>query len=256
MAEEACSLLAILAHPDDEAFGPIGTLAKYADQGVDVYLICATRGEAGMTGGVPVSGPEELSRVRARELHCSCRVLGIRRLCFLDYRDGQLEKYDSVEVEGRILRLTREIRPQVVITFGPEGITGHLDHVAISRLTTAAFHSAGDETRYPEHLAEGLTTHTPHKLYYFSVPQSLLDQEELEGLSGVPDEAITTIVDVSGYEEARVQALYCHRTQASDYSRFLTPERRSQLGKEYYILAVPDLPKGEKVETDLFARVG
>jgi LmbE family N-acetylglucosaminyl deacetylase len=247
------SLLAVFAHPDDESFGPGGTLAKYAAEGVGVFLITATRGEAGMTGGLPINGPQELSQVREQELMCSCRVLGIRRLCFLDYLDGRLDSYDPLEVEGKIVRLMREIRPQVVITFGPDGISGHPDHMAISRLTTAAFRSAGLPERFPEHLQEGLDLHQPARLYYLTLPQSQVEELGRAGISGTPDENITTILDVSAYAETKVKALHCHRTQVSDYTRFLENTPRKRLEKEYYSLAIPAPERKDGVETDLFA---
>jgi LmbE family N-acetylglucosaminyl deacetylase len=246
------SLLAVFAHPDDESFGPGGTLAKYAAEGVDVFLITATRGEVGMTGGLPINGPQELGQVRERELQCSCRVLGIQRLCFLDYLDGRLGSYDPLEVEGKIVRLIREMRPQVIITFGPDGVSGHPDHVAISHLTTAAFRSAGLPERFPEHLEEGLDPHQPARLYYLALPQSLV--EELgRSIPGTPDEDITTIMDVSAYAETKIKALHCHRTQVSDYTRFLENVPPRRLEKEYYSLAIPSPERKDGIETDLFA---
>ncbi len=249
----ARSLLAVFAHPDDESFGPGGTLAKYAAEGVDVFLITATRGEVGMSGGLPISGPEELGQVRERELRCSCQVLGIRRLCFLGYIDGRLDSYDPLEVEGKIVRLMREIRPQVVITFGPDGISGHPDHVAISHLTTAAFRSAGLPERFPEHLEEGLDPHQPARLYYLALPQSVVEESGRDDISGTSDENITTILDVAAYAETKVKALHCHRTQVSDYTRFLESAPPGRLEKEYYSLAIPAPERKDGVETDLFA---
>src|SRR5512136_1653190 len=115
------TLLAIFAHPDDESFGAGGTLAKYAAEGTRVALICATRGEAGIEG----MSPEEAGQVREQELRTAAATLGLAEVRFLGYGDGELAQADPERVVAQLVSAMRDIRPHVVITFGPDGISGH-----------------------------------------------------------------------------------------------------------------------------------
>ena len=172
---EAGRLLAVFAHPDDEAFGAGGTLAKYASAGAHVTLLTMTRGEAGMSGDLPLSGPAEVGAQRAQELGCSCQVLGIQRLCLLGYPDGELAAQRPDELVAHIVRTMREMRPHVVVTFGPDGVTGHPDHIAISRLTTEAFHRSGDASQHPRN---DMRAYRPERLFYVATPASVAKQRE------------------------------------------------------------------------------
>ena len=118
-------LLAVFAHPDDETFLAGGTLAKYAAEGFEVFLLCATRGQLGQKGEYNDLNPTEFSLLRQRELESACRALGIHQPLFLDCADQHLGKdcWDSATRE--IVQAIRRIRPDVVITFGPDGISGH-----------------------------------------------------------------------------------------------------------------------------------
>ena len=133
--ENENSLLAVYAHPDDEAFVPGGTIARYALEGIRVTLVCATKGEEGMRGDPPLPECMSLGECRRYELIGSCRVLGVDRICFLDCHDKKLNTYAHSDIEGRIVEIIRLVKPQVVITFGPDGITGHPDHLARSKLS-------------------------------------------------------------------------------------------------------------------------
>lgn len=235
------SLLAVFAHPDDETCAG-GTLARYSAEGVKVSLVSATRGEAGEVGDPPLCSQEDLGAVREQELRQAAAVLGIDDPRFLGYADGELDSYDPSEVEGKIVKAIRELRPQVVITFGPEGCTAHPDHIAVHKLTTAAFQSAGEAGKYPEHFREGLSAHLPQKLYYVALP----DQ----------DLPITTTVDVSEYVESKARAVQSHKTQArvmSDPSPSSQEAVDEQPSNEYFHLAISRLVHREEEETDLFA---
>ena len=142
-------LMAVLAHPDDESLGFGGTLARYASEGVETFLVTATRGERGRyrgharrAGSIP--GPAALGRIRERELRAAAAVLGIREVSLLDYHDSDLDRADPREAVERIAAALRRVRPHVVITFGPDGAYGHPDHIAISQFTTAAIVAAAD----------------------------------------------------------------------------------------------------------------
>ena len=142
---EALKLMCVLAHPDDESLGTGGTLARYAAEGVETYLVTATRGERGWFGDPDQNpGLAELGRIREAELRAAARALGLREVVFLDYVDGELDRADPAEAVARIAGHLRRVRPQVVLTFGPEGGYGHPDHIAISQLTAAAIVRAAD----------------------------------------------------------------------------------------------------------------
>src|SRR5438045_3679810 len=131
-------LLAVLAHPDDESLGFGGTLAKYAAEGVEVYLVTATRGEAGRFGSLGKSGdPLEVGRVRESELRAAAAVLGVREVSVLGFADGALDQVSSEIAIRSIVSHIRRVRPDVIVTFGPEGAYGHPDHIAISQFATA-----------------------------------------------------------------------------------------------------------------------
>lgn len=150
------TLLAVFAHPDDESFGVGGTLARYSAEGVGVHLVCATRGEAGSVADPSRFRGEDLGALRERELRAAAAALGIRTIRLLGCGDGRLDCCPPTELVGRVVAAIRETRPQVVITFGPDGISGHPDHATISRATTEAVAAAGDPAAYSEQSARGL----------------------------------------------------------------------------------------------------
>ncbi len=127
-------MLVILAHPDDESFAAGGTLAKYAHQDVQVILLCATRGEA----GIPGVSPKEAGDIRERELRKAAEHLGLE-VYFLDYHDGELAKVKPEVLSDTIGCWIDLVQPQVILTFGPEGVSGHSDHITISQVVTRAY---------------------------------------------------------------------------------------------------------------------
>jgi LmbE family N-acetylglucosaminyl deacetylase len=175
-------LLAALAHPDDETFGPGGTLALYAQRGVETHLICATRGEVGTVEPHMLQGHADIAALREAELRCAAQILGLSGLHILGYRDSgmpgtednrhpqALARADEEEVAARLTHLIREIRPQVVITFDPIGGYRHPDHIAIHRATVRAFHAAADASLYPD----GPPAYQPQKLYYHTFSRAFL----------------------------------------------------------------------------------
>ena len=143
--KERLRLMCVLAHPDDESLGMGGTLAKYAAEGIETYLVTATRGERGWFGDEKeYPGLEALGKIREAELLNAARELGIREVKFLDYTDGDLDQANPAEATAKIVSHLRHVRPQVVITFDPNGAYGHPDHIAICQFTTAAVLAAAD----------------------------------------------------------------------------------------------------------------
>ena len=245
---EKLSLLAVFAHPEDETFGPAGTLARYASEGIQVSLAMATRDSTNH------AEHHSNDKARARDRMCSCRATGVRRVCLLDTSPGELSRIDPNLIESQLVRLIREVRPQVIITLGPTGIvTGTLDHRILSEAVTRAFRDASDPSMFPQHFGEGLGTFAPQKLYHCVLPNSLAVSWAVHGISTVPDTIVTTILDVSQYGEAMSKALYCQRSRVLDSIRWLTEEKHLQWESEYYTLIESRLNRKPRREKDLFA---
>jgi LmbE family N-acetylglucosaminyl deacetylase len=265
-ASERLRLMCVLAHPDDESLGNGGILAKYAAEGVDTYLVTATRGERGWTGDPSEDpGPEALGRVREAELREAARVLGVRELAFLDYVDGDLDKADPEEAISRIVGHIRRRRPHVVVTFGPDGAYGHPDHIAISQFTTAATVCAADVSYSA---GNELQPHRVLKLYYMAVTTPFLEAYEAAlghiamGVDGIeregvawPEWAITTKVDASDHWRTVWEAVACHRSQLPNYGTLaaLSEEAHRYLwGYQPYYRAYSLVNGGRALERDLF----
>lgn len=188
-------LMVILAHPDDESFPIGGTLAKVAAEDGEVMLVTATRGEA----GIPGLSPDEAGRVRERELRAACDVLGVRQLCILGYRDGTLETVDTNTAADTLANLMRAFRPDVVITFSPDGISGHPDHVTVHRWAMTAFKRA-----WRAGWAERL---------YFIAPSEATAQGCGVPPSGEQVGGAVAYVDVGAHLVTKARAMQCHTSQ-------------------------------------------
>jgi LmbE family N-acetylglucosaminyl deacetylase len=246
LAGEKLSLLAVFAHPEDESFGPAGTLARYATEGIQVTLVTATRATH--------SGQFELGTAKpgSRDRVCSCRASGIRRACFFDNPAGELSQLDPLLIEDQLVRLIRQVQPQVMITLDPRLFADDLDHIIISRVAAAAFRDADDATKFPDHFKEGLGTYGPQKLYHCVLPASLLTRWAVDSVCSVPDDRVTTVLDVSSYGEAMKNALYCQRSHAVDFIRWLTEDQNVSWDSEYYSLVESRLNRRPRRERDLF----
>ena len=263
------TLMAIFAHPDDEAFGTGGILSKYAAEGTDVYLVTATRGEAGGISEPDLATEANLPLVRERELNCACQIYAIHPPIFLDYMDGQLPIVHQGQAVGKLVRMIRELRPQVVVTFGPDGVYGHYDHIAVHRWATIAVDLAVAPDCFPDQLTDVCQPHQVSKFYYRALPEEQVAGMAEEGrpavmMDGVPfyfvgrrADEITTIIDVSDYVEAKLHGIRCHVTQVGSQSSFNeTPNEVMQqpwFQEEHFILVQSTVGWPEGVETDLFA---
>ncbi len=238
-------LLCITAHPDDEAGGFGGSLLKYRERGVETYVICLTPGQAAKNRGGAKSD-QELSAIRRKEFVTSCGILKISSGEVLDYPDAALDRANFYDVVGDLVLRVRRIRPQVVLTFGPEGaITAHPDHSMAAVFATMAFHWAGRSNRFPEQLQNGLAPHKAQKLYYATAPFTLPDREPV---ALAPS---TTIIDIQPYVEKKIAAFESHTSQAPLFPRFGEAVRRRG-GQEMFHLAAFASPSRMEPETDLF----
>jgi LmbE family N-acetylglucosaminyl deacetylase len=268
--------MAVLAHPDDESLGVGGTLARYASSGVEVFLVTATRGDAGRFRGHRAGesghpGSEALAGIRERELRSAAEALGVREMTLLGYPDRRLDSADPREVTARIASELRRHRPEVVVTFGPDGAYGHPDHVAISQLTTAAVMAAADCRFVPDGQGEGAGAHSVSKLYYLAWPDSMWSayQAAVHPLSSTvdgverqatpwPDWAITTTIDTSEVWPTVWQAVSCHQSQLSAYealSKLPREQHEALWGRQSFYRAFSLVNGGRARESDLFEGV-
>ncbi len=260
------SVLAVFAHPDDE--GIIGgTLARSAAEGHPVTLICLTRGQAGKSSNPAINTPEALARQRKKELREACRILGVTDLRHWDYMDGGLDRANAHEVVGRIVQVMREVKPEVVITFGPDGIYGHPDHLAAHRFVTEACYADVYPRTHPEHLDACRDAPQARKLYYVVFPKSFFEGPnprrrsrtmEINGViyhfRAIDDKEISTAVDVSAHVEQKIDAYLSHRSQALPGSTRATLSREAMaknFAKEYMIRAEPPWD-GKNRESNIF----
>lgn len=223
------TLLVVIAHPDDESFPIGGTLAKYAAEGVRVVLVSATRGEAGIPGLSAV----ETGRLRTAELSCAAQVLGVSRLEFLDYPDGALNRVDEETVIAKLLQILQQEKPDTLITFGPDGISGHPDHIAVHRLTTEAFDRSGISAR----------------LLYIAPSEATQQGCGIPPSDEVANGPVVSI-DISDYRLSKVRAMQCHVSQRPPYTGNPEDEAENLACHEYFVLA--QYRNLENKTTDLF----
>jgi len=274
------SILAVLAHPDDETFGTGGTLALYAHRGVDVHLICATRGEVGEMPPDMMAGFNTIGEKRESELRCAGGTLGLKSIFFLGYRDSGMPGTEDnhhpralaaqpVEtVAAEVAGYIRRLKPQVVITFDPIGGYYHPDHIAIHKATVRAFELAGDAN----FVSDGLEAYAPQKLYFQTISRNFLrfmvslmrlfgrdprkfgtnKDIDLAAIAEV-DIPITTRINCREVAEIRDAASACHASQGgtSMAGGIVGWFRRMFGSDEVYMLAEPAY-KGKKTERDLF----
>jgi LmbE family N-acetylglucosaminyl deacetylase len=257
-------LATVLAHPDDETFGTGGTLIRYASEGVEVHSLCLTEGEKGWNGfpDRPIVPREQLGAMRARELAEAGRRMGVASVTCLRYPDGGLAGVTEDYVVRDIVRWLRRVRPDVVITWGPDGGYGHPDHIAAGERALRAVELAGIARHEPE-----LGDHVHVKrCYRFVAPAELVDA--LQDL--VPDFAaymrtlavrpqrwtrdrLGAAIDVSAFFDRKLEAMRAHQTQAPDLQLWLRARETmpTLLTEEVFIRAFPDVG-GPPLETDLF----
>ena len=281
-------LLGIFAHPDDESFGPGGTLARYAAEGVDVHILIMTDGAVGSVDPEATDEVENLAEVRTKELQRAVDALGATLHQF-HYRDSGMAgteanehphcllQADRFEVVGRVVRLIRELRPHVIITHDPTGGYFHPDHIRVNEIVTYAFQLAGDPSAYPEQLDAELSPCKPQKLYYTALSRTFIKWAirlfRLMGKDptkfgrngdidltrlGTPDEMIHARIDTRDYLETQTRASAAHRSQGGGpgFQRFL-PDFvvRRLFGQDSFIRAYPAPVPGTRIEQDLFAGV-
>ncbi len=217
-------LVAIFAHPDDEAFGPSGTLAVYSKTH-DVYILCATRGEAGQNHDTEHKG-ETIGDIRERELRASAKVIGVKEVRMLGFEDGSLSNNLYHTIADKIMLHLEELKPEILMTFEPRGISGHIDHMAIAMITSYVF----EKTPYTKEILYHCIDKTEKetlKNYFIYVPP------------GYSHEEIDKVVDVSSVWNLKIEAIKKHISQTKDGSRLLKGMVNSPR-EEYFLVKKKD----------------
>jgi LmbE family N-acetylglucosaminyl deacetylase len=275
------TILAVLAHPDDESFGIGGTLALYSRKGYDTYLICATRGEEGSMDEEYLKGYKDKAELRTNELQNAAKHLGLKEVFFLDYRDSGMPGTDANkhpnaqishsldEVAGKVLKYIRELKPDIVITFDPIGGYRHPDHIHIHQATVLAFEKADNATFHPE----AGSPVKPGALYFQVFPRGILrwsvrlmplfgkdptkfglnGDVNLKELAAV-DFPVHVRLDVRSVDEAKRLAGEQHASQGGARMRrgLVGFVARMFGGHEDYMRAYPAVGSGFRRKSDLF----
>ena len=200
-------LLAVFAHPDDETFGPGGTLARYALTGNTCRLVTFTRGEAGSLGPAKYLTPEELGRLRSTELECAVNALQLssHRLC--DLPDKRLAGLPPETGLAVIRQEIETFEPDLVLTFHRDGISGHPDHQAVARWCLQAVR---DKTG-PRLLGYGIAEAQAHRVGF-------------RRLRPIPDAEVTHVIDVTSYLDNKLRAIECHKSQSELWNKLRSVE--------------------------------
>ena len=277
------TLLSVLAHPDDETFGMGGTLALYARRGVNVHLVCATRGEVGEIDPEYKETIKSAACLRTQELRCAVEVLGIDDLHFMNYRDSGMSGAEAnnhpkalaaqpiEQIAKEVAHMIRKIKPDVVLTFDPIGGYRHPDHIAMHHATIQAFDLAANEGFTD---SEGLPAFQSERLYFHTINHTFLkivvwvlqligqdphhygrnNDIDLVALTEV-DFPIHVKVDYRSVKEIKAAAARCHASQGgADMNKGLRGFITWLFGghKDEYMQAYPEPNESQKIRQDLF----
>jgi LmbE family N-acetylglucosaminyl deacetylase len=267
VADRPLTLMAVHAHPDDEASSTGGILAKYADEGVTTVLVTCTNGELGDSGGVKPGEDghriDDVVHLRAGELEASCKVLGVTHLEMLGYHDSGMMGWPQNDAPGafwsvpvdaaaaKLAALIDKYRPDVVVTYDENGFYGHPDHIQAHRITVAALGATGSQAKlyYPTIRRSGLGRFS-ESLSELGVEVPAIDESEF----GSPDEVIAAEVDCSAYAQQKFDSLAAHASQAENIFFLKLPMTTftEMFGREAFIRERPP-HADDGVEDDLFA---
>ena len=212
------TIVGIFAHPDDETFGPGGTLSSFAQAGDTVYIICATNGETA-TGKLD----KKLGKERRKELQRSAKILGIKKVFFLNFQDGSLSNSLYHSVAKKIKKLLIQLKPDVLVTFEQHGVSGHIDHIFMSMVTQFLFPQIKSAKKLMMYCLPFNRTLLMHGKYFIYFP------------FGYTDEEIDEEVDISGIWAKKVEAMHQHVSQLHDVKRILKQSKNFPQ-KEYFLV--------------------
>lgn len=211
-------IVGIFAHPDDETFGPGGTLTKFVAEGNDVYIICATNGE-NATGKID----KKLGKERRQELLNSAKILGIKKVFFLDYQDGSLSNSLYHEIAKKVEQILKKLKPDILLTFEPRGVSGHIDHIVMSMITQFLFPTTISAKKMMMYCLPFQRTLLMRGKYFIHFPY------------GYTDEEIDEVIDIGDIWETKVKAMHQHISQLHDVKRILEQSYNFPQ-KEYFLV--------------------
>jgi LmbE family N-acetylglucosaminyl deacetylase len=254
-------LLGVFAHPDDDAYLIGGQMLLHASA-IEPTIVFATSGEAGPISDPTIASRETLGGVREGEQREYLALIGHPEASvhFLRYPDYYLPDVPLERLVDEIAAILDDVCPHLVITFGPDGLTSHHDHIRVGEATTEAFHRVRSEM--------ASSSDAFQRLYYVALARSDVDRfyegvnegsheygEEgaLFDITGVPDDTIAVRVDVGPVRDRKLAGMLVHRTQLIEHERIPESLRWIYMDAECFVQAFPDRPSGGEVRTDLLA---
>lgn len=223
------TIVCIFAHPDDESFGPGGTIAKLAPKN-DIYIVCATSGEAGIKYQISIrqmaDKDQKLGEIRRGELLKSAEILGVKKVYFLGFKDGTLSNNLYHKLADAIKEKLELLKPQIVLTYEPRGISGHIDHITIVMVTMFVCQKLSFIKEIWQYFKlERYKKHRRKKFgdYFIYMPP------------GYKDKDADKIIDTSDVFETKVKAMQMHKSQIKDVERVLTLQKKFPK-KEYFFV--------------------
>ncbi|MBI2611447.1 PIG-L family deacetylase [Candidatus Gottesmanbacteria bacterium] len=240
-------ILAVFAHPDDETFGPGGTLARYASEGVEIHILCATKGQAGELNGkfqfsnFKLKKESIVGQIREKELRKAAKILGVAKVEFLDFVDGRLCNAVYHELAAKIMTKIKKFKPDVIITLDRLGVSGHIDHMTVAMVTTYAH----------------LKTKVAKKLYYLVMPANLREKRRGDYFIYFPEgyrrSNITTRIKYEKLWGKKKQAMLAHQSQKKDVDGILERfEKQGWPKLDYFILFSHKIRPKRLSENDIF----
>ena len=213
-------VVGIFAHPDDEVFGPGGTLALFAKEGRDVYIISVTNGDAGQNSS---NDNRDLGEIRREELQASAKALGVKNVFFLGYKDGTLSNNLYHEIADKIQTILKQIDPEIIITMEHRGVSGHLDHIAVSMISSYVY----------EH------NHSISEIWYYALTKearSLQSPYFIYFPPGYKSSEINKTISIEDVWDQKVEAMHQHKSQAHDIKKVLG-QFMKRPKEEYFFVA-------------------
>ncbi len=220
--------VAIFAHPDDEVFGPGGTMALFAKER-DVYIICVTNGDAGLNS-LKNSETSSLGEIRREEMKASAATIGVKEVFFLDYKDGTLSNNLYHKIAEKVQSKVEQLDPEILITYEPRGVSGHIDHMAVSMITSFVFERV----------------QSVQELWYYCMSEYARSFQKPYFIyfpPGYKDSDISKVVNIEPVWEQKVAAMSKHESQKHDIDNILGAFRVRRKEEYFIILKREDLPK-------------
>lgn len=202
-------LVCVFAHPDDEAFGPAGSIAHFVNNGVEVHIISVTSGDADLKFTKFVKH-KKLGSIREKELEASAKILGVKSVKFLHFKDGSLNNNSYHEVAKALTKLLKDLKPDTLMTFAQNGVSGHLDHIAVSMISSYVFERLGFIKNILYYCERKEIKEKIGKKYFVYFPEGYSRRE------------IDLIIDVKKYIPLKKKAMWAHKSQRVDATMIMT----------------------------------